>query len=74
MLNTVEPLTAFQLEVCGNRYTPQNVVVVVVVVVVAGVVRPKFRRPLQCFPAVSQSFNFVSTQRHQMFDLLVIRA
>jgi hypothetical protein len=36
MLNTVEPLTAFQLEVCGNRYTPQNVVVVVVI---AGEVR-----------------------------------
>jgi hypothetical protein len=71
MLNTVEPLTAFQLEVCGNRYTPQNVVVVVVV---AGIVRPKFRRLLQCFPAVSQSSNFVFTQRHQMFDLLVIRA
>jgi hypothetical protein len=56
MLNTVEPLTAFQLEVCGNRYTPQNVIVVVMI---AGVVRPKFRRPLQCFPAVSQLLNFV---------------
>jgi hypothetical protein len=29
MLNTVDPLTAFQLEVCGNRYTPQNVVVII---------------------------------------------
>jgi hypothetical protein len=42
MLNTVEPLPAFQLEECGNKYTPQNVVLVVVH---AGVVRPKFRRP-----------------------------
>jgi hypothetical protein len=44
MLNTVKPLTAFQLEVCENRYTPQNVILVVVI---AGVVRPKFRRPLR---------------------------
>jgi hypothetical protein len=56
MLNTVEPLTAFQLEVCGNRYTPQNVVVVVVI---AGEVRPKFRRQLRAFrPCI----NFVTSQ------------